>query len=176
MNRINVADVVDRSRLGPFQILVLVLCGLCMIMDGFDVQAMGYVAPALIKDWQITKTALGPVFGAGLLGIMIGSLGLSIVADRIGRRPVPTITQLLVLRSVQRTTRCRYVRPAPAGLPESAVSAPSSDPLSRGPHRWKIPRRRSITSWRAMDRYRSGRSPPPLSARCRARADLAASR
>ena len=88
MIRINVADVIDQSRLRPFQILVLVLCGLCMIMDGFDVQAMGYVAPALIKDWHITKTALGPVFGAGLLGIMIGSLGLSIVADSIGRRPV----------------------------------------------------------------------------------------
>jgi AAHS family 4-hydroxybenzoate transporter-like MFS transporter len=67
---------------------VLSLCGLCMIMDGFDVQAMGYVAPALIKQWQIDKGALGPVFGAGLLGIMVGSLCLSIVADRIGRRPV----------------------------------------------------------------------------------------
>src|SRR5206468_2657312 len=88
MSRINVAHVIDRSRLHSLQILVLVLCGLCMIMDGFDVQAMGYVAPALIKEWQISKTALGPIFGAGLFGIMLGSLGLSIVADRIGRRPV----------------------------------------------------------------------------------------
>ena len=88
MSRINVAQVIDRSRLHSLQILVLVLCGLCMIMDGFDVQAMGYVAPALIKEWQISKTALGPIFGAGLFGIMLGSLGLSIVADRIGRRPV----------------------------------------------------------------------------------------
>jgi MFS transporter, AAHS family, 4-hydroxybenzoate transporter len=59
-----------------------------MVMDGFDVQAMGYVAPALIKEWNVAKPALGPVFGAGLFGIMIGSLGLSIVADKIGRRPV----------------------------------------------------------------------------------------
>ena len=58
MNNIDVADVIDRSRLHPLQILVVTLCGICMIMDGFDVQAMGYVAPALIKEWQIQPTAL----------------------------------------------------------------------------------------------------------------------
>src|SRR5205807_8278920 len=85
---IDISKAIDQSKVGAFQTGIFILCGLCMIMDGFDVQAMGYVAPALIKDWQITKSALGPVFGAGLFGIMVGSLGLSIVADRIGRRPV----------------------------------------------------------------------------------------
>jgi AAHS family 4-hydroxybenzoate transporter-like MFS transporter len=88
MSRLNVSRLIDESRLRPLQILVLVLCGLCMVMDGFDVQAMGYVAPALIKELNVAKPELGPVFGAGLLGIMLGSLGFSIVADRIGRRPV----------------------------------------------------------------------------------------
>jgi len=88
MAQVNVAELIDQSRLRPLQILVLVLCGLCMIIDGFDVQAMGYVAPALIKEWNVAKPALGPIFGAGLFGIMIGSLGLSIVADKIGRRPI----------------------------------------------------------------------------------------
>jgi len=88
MGYVNVAQVIDRSRLHSVQVLVLVLCGLCMVMDGFDVQAMGYVAPAIIKEWHVAKPALGPIFGAGLFGIMLGSLGLSIVADKIGRRPV----------------------------------------------------------------------------------------
>src|SRR5439155_21710157 len=86
--RINVSDVVDQSRLRGFQLLVLALCALCMIMDGFDVQAMGYVAPAVIKEWQISKASLGPVFGAGLFGMLISSLALGVVADRLGRRPV----------------------------------------------------------------------------------------
>jgi AAHS family 4-hydroxybenzoate transporter-like MFS transporter len=88
MAYVNVAQLIDCSRLHSAQVLVLVLCGLCMVMDGFDVQAMGYVAPAIINEWHVAKPALGPIFGAGLFGIMLGSLGLSIVADKIGRRPV----------------------------------------------------------------------------------------
>jgi len=85
---LNVSDLIDRARLGPTQVLVVALCALCMVVDGFDVQAMGYIAPALVRDWGIQKAELGPVFGAGLLGITIGSLALSFVADLVGRKPV----------------------------------------------------------------------------------------
>ncbi|MDY7577796.1 MFS transporter [Herbaspirillum sp. RTI4] len=87
-NEINIDQVVEQSRVGAFQIGLLVLCGLCLIMDGFDIQAMGYVAPAIIGDWHISKASLGPVFGAGLFGMLLGSLILTPVADRWGRRPV----------------------------------------------------------------------------------------
>jgi AAHS family 4-hydroxybenzoate transporter-like MFS transporter len=85
---INVSDVVGNGKLGAFHISLLALCGFCLIMDGFDVQAMGYVAPALIADWAIPKTALGPVFGAGLFGMLVGSLIFGVLADKVGRRPV----------------------------------------------------------------------------------------
>src|SRR5271166_474767 len=86
--QVDVAALIDQSRLGAFQIGMLLMCGLCLIMDGFDVQAMGYVAPALLAEWGIPRATLGPVFGAGLFGMLIGSLVLSVVADRFGRRPV----------------------------------------------------------------------------------------
>jgi AAHS family 4-hydroxybenzoate transporter-like MFS transporter len=100
MLRVNVVDIVDRSRLHPIQILVLVLCGLCMVMDGFDVQAMSYVAPALIKEWGVPKPSLGPVFSAGLFGVMLGSLIFSVIADKIGRRPVLIGAMLFLAVSV----------------------------------------------------------------------------
>jgi MFS transporter, AAHS family, 4-hydroxybenzoate transporter len=49
---------------------------------------MGYVAPALVDHWNVSKATLGPVFGAALVGVLVGSLMFSIVADTIGRRPV----------------------------------------------------------------------------------------
>jgi AAHS family 4-hydroxybenzoate transporter-like MFS transporter len=58
------------------------------VIDGFDAQAMGYVAPSVIGEWHVSKAALGPVFSASLFGMLLGALGLSVLADRIGRRPV----------------------------------------------------------------------------------------
>ncbi|CAN7234681.1 MFS transporter [Trinickia sp. LjRoot230] len=87
-------DVVDVERvLGEthrpaFHFMLLALMGLCLVIDGFDAQAMGYVAPSVIGEWHVAKAALGPVFSASLLGMLIGALALSVLADRIGRRPV----------------------------------------------------------------------------------------
>jgi AAHS family 4-hydroxybenzoate transporter-like MFS transporter len=67
---------------------LLWLVGLTVVMDGFDIQAMSFVAPALVKEMGIARASLGPVFSAGLAGMLFGSLGLSLLADRIGRRPV----------------------------------------------------------------------------------------
>ncbi|WP_242110728.1 MFS transporter [Luteimonas aquatica] len=85
---VDIAAVVDGHRIGAFQLGLFALCGLCLIVDGFDVQAMGYVAPAIVRDWGIDKASLGPVFGAGLFGMLVGSMAFSMLADRIGRRPV----------------------------------------------------------------------------------------
>jgi MFS transporter, AAHS family, 4-hydroxybenzoate transporter len=86
--KVNIADIVDSSKIGSFHVAIGVLCGMCLMIDGFDVQAMGYAAPALIKDWSIGASAMGPVFSAALIGILVGSLTFSTVADKIGRRPM----------------------------------------------------------------------------------------
>lgn len=86
--KINLSDIIDHSRIGSLQIGIFTLCLLCLIMDGFDVQALGYVAPAIIQDWRIPAASLGPVFGAANFGVLVGSLLFSMVADKIGRRPV----------------------------------------------------------------------------------------
>ena len=85
---IDIAALINTHPLSSFQKQIMVLIGGVVVMDGFDVQAIGFVAPALTEDWHIAPGALGPIFGAGLLGMLIGSMLLSILADRFGRRPV----------------------------------------------------------------------------------------
>ncbi|HEY3043943.1 MAG TPA: MFS transporter, partial [Vicinamibacterales bacterium] len=64
------------------------MCGALVFMDGFDAQAMGFVAPALMAQLHITRAALGPVISMGLFGMMIGALVGGPVADYFGRKPV----------------------------------------------------------------------------------------
>ncbi|HEY3044732.1 MAG TPA: MFS transporter [Vicinamibacterales bacterium] len=85
---VNIADRIDNSPLGPLQVSTFALCLLCLIMDGFDVQALGYVAPEIVREWKIQSAALGPVFGATNFGVLVGSLVFSMLADTIGRRPI----------------------------------------------------------------------------------------
>src|SRR6516164_7833519 len=85
---IDIADFIDRHPVGGFQIAVLLTCAAVLFLDGFDTQAIGYVAPALAKEWGLSKAALGPVFSAGLFGLMIGALLFGPLADRVGRKAI----------------------------------------------------------------------------------------
>ena len=85
---VDIAQLIDSRTLSSFQIRVFVLIGCLVLLDGFDVQAIGFVAPALVRAWNLEPQALGPVFSAGLLGMLVGAMIWSLVADRIGRRPV----------------------------------------------------------------------------------------
>jgi AAHS family 4-hydroxybenzoate transporter-like MFS transporter len=85
---VNLTELLENSAIGPLQIRVFLLCMLCLIMDGFDVQAMGYAAPAVLRDFGVGGPALGPVFAAANVGVLFGSFIFSMLADKVGRRPV----------------------------------------------------------------------------------------
>ena len=84
--KLDIAALLDERPLGPLQARVLAFCFTILLIDGFDTQAIGYVAPALIHDMGIASATLGSLFTAGIVGMAIGSLGFGLAADRIGRR------------------------------------------------------------------------------------------
>ncbi len=85
---IMVNEVIDRNKVSAFQWRVIAICSLIALLDGFDTQAIGFVAPVITSEFNIPSTEMGIVFSAGLIGLMFGAFALSPVADRIGRKPV----------------------------------------------------------------------------------------
>ncbi|MFM0246078.1 MFS transporter [Paraburkholderia sediminicola] len=85
---VDIGALIDSQPLSTFQKWIMVMIGCSVVMDGFDVQTMGFVAPAIVRTWGMSPAELGPVFGAGLLGMLVGSIVLGAMADRAGRRPV----------------------------------------------------------------------------------------
>jgi MFS transporter, AAHS family, 4-hydroxybenzoate transporter len=86
--RINIPELLANSRIGPLQKRVFALCLLTLVIDGFDVQAMGYLVPALSTDWNVEPAQFRTVLPAANFGVLIGSLVFTTLADKIGRRPV----------------------------------------------------------------------------------------
>lgn len=83
---IDVGQVIDQAPLGGFQMQVMALCGLVALLDGFDAQAISFVASELAQELGVEIARFGAVFGSGTLGMAIGALTLPPICDRFGRR------------------------------------------------------------------------------------------
>ncbi|UFZ05380.1 MFS transporter [Bradyrhizobium ontarionense] len=83
---IDVSDVIERQRRNGLVLKVMILSTTMMFLDGYDLHAMAFAAPAIIRNWGIDKATLGVVFSAGVFGILVGGLIFGYLGDRIGRR------------------------------------------------------------------------------------------
>ncbi len=106
-------EVIDHSKMNTGQYLVILLCFLLNIADGFDVLAMSYAAPALSSEWSVEASALGVIFSAALAGMTTGAIFLSPLSDRFGRRRIilfsVALTGISMLATTQATTISQLV-------------------------------------------------------------------
>lgn len=85
-DRIDVAALIDESRIGALQVRVFGFCLLVSMLDGFDTQSIAFVAPAIARDLKLSPGEFGSLFSATMAGTAVGAAILGRVADRYGRR------------------------------------------------------------------------------------------
>ena len=86
MRTIDVHSIIDGARFGPFHWLVMGLCALLLIFDGYDLFIYGVVLPVIMKEWGLTPLQAGALGSYALFGMMFGALIFGSLADRIGRK------------------------------------------------------------------------------------------
>jgi AAHS family 4-hydroxybenzoate transporter-like MFS transporter len=90
----SIETVVERERVGALQARIVLLTTLALIVDGFDIQAISFASPVLLKEWGLTKSELAPAMAAALIGMTIGAPIGGAIGDRIGRRPAMIFSAL----------------------------------------------------------------------------------
>lgn len=86
MRNLDVNDVIDNARFNSFHWLVMCLCALLLIFDGYDLFIYGVVLPVIMQEWGLTPLQAGALGSYALFGMMFGALLFGSLADKIGRK------------------------------------------------------------------------------------------
>ena len=93
---VNINDLIDHGKFSFRQILIVLLCLVFNMVDGFDITAMAVTAHQIGEDMQLSEDKLGLVFSFSLAGMMLGAMFLAALSDVIGRRTMIIFTLTLV--------------------------------------------------------------------------------
>lgn len=72
----------------PVTLVVLAICGITVIADGYDVVVYGAVIPSLLHErgWDLTPARAGLIGSVALIGMLVGATTLGTLTDILGRR------------------------------------------------------------------------------------------
>ncbi|HEX7036614.1 MAG TPA: MFS transporter [Pseudomonadales bacterium] len=92
---VDVDALLDSGPLSALSLGVAVCAAVILILDGFDIQVIGFAAPALLVDFGVERSALAPALAASLGGMAVGAAGIGAFGDRCGRRPALILSTLV---------------------------------------------------------------------------------
>ena len=92
---VQVSHFLDEHGLGAFQIKLILWSILIALIDGYDIGAIAFAAPHLIREWHVAPKDIGLVLTASNFGVLFGSQIFGWIGDRYGRKTSLIICNLL---------------------------------------------------------------------------------
>jgi MFS transporter, AAHS family, 4-hydroxybenzoate transporter len=92
---IEVSRLLDERGFGPFQIRMLIWTIILGMIDGYDIGAIAFAAPHLVRDWHLQASDLKWVLTASNIGVLFGSQLMGFVGDRYGRKTALIVSNLV---------------------------------------------------------------------------------
>lgn len=93
---LTVGALIDAHPVSGLQKQVIGLCAVSAFLDGFDVQALALVIPKMSAEMGVAPPQFAPAVSGSLIGMALGAMLLSPLADRFGRRPMMIAMLLLI--------------------------------------------------------------------------------
>jgi MFS transporter, AAHS family, 4-hydroxybenzoate transporter len=92
---VQVSRFLDEYGIGSFQIKLIVWSVLIAFIDGYDIGAIAFAVPSLIREWHVAPKDLGIVLSASNFGVLFGSQIFGWIGDRYGRKTALIASNLL---------------------------------------------------------------------------------
>jgi AAHS family 4-hydroxybenzoate transporter-like MFS transporter len=92
---VQISHFLDEHGVGSFQIKLILWSVLIAFIDGYDIGAIAFAVPSLIKEWHVAPKDLGIVLSASNFGVLFGSQIFGWVGDRYGRKTALIAANLL---------------------------------------------------------------------------------
>ncbi|MCU1479421.1 MAG: hypothetical protein JWQ19_207 [Subtercola sp.] len=89
-------SLLEGRSIGRFQILIIGVCAVIAMVDGFDTQVIALAATPIAQQFGSNVADFGPIFGIGLFGGLVGAIVFGLVGDRFGRKPALLISVAIV--------------------------------------------------------------------------------
>jgi len=82
----SIAEVLDMAPVTRRHRRIVLIIGLGLFFDIFDVFLAGVLSTVLTHSFGLSRTTLPMVLGSGFLGMFFGAILMGVIADRAGRR------------------------------------------------------------------------------------------
>ena len=81
-----ITDHIPQQKMSGLQVRAIVIAIALVVLDGYDVSLTSFSAPYIERGFGVSKAELGLVMSGALIGMLVGSIIVAPLADRIGRR------------------------------------------------------------------------------------------